>query len=46
MIILNSVPAICFVLGGNLLAAVLPLYLVFGFGLTAFVNTFFLRRCI
>lgn len=46
MIILNSAPAVCFVLGGKLLAAVLPLYLVFGFGLTAFLNTFFLRRCI
>ena len=46
MIFINSVPAVCFVLGGDLLAAVVPLYLLFGFGLTAFVNTCFLRRCI
>lgn len=46
MTVINSVPAVCFVLGGDLLAAAVPLYLVFGFGLTASVNTFFLRRCI
>ncbi len=46
MVVINSIPVICFVLGGDLLAAVIPLYLTFGFGLTAFVNTFFLRRCI
>ncbi len=45
MAAVNNIPAICFVLGGGWLAAVLPLYVVFGFGLTAFVNTFFLRRC-
>lgn len=46
MIVMNSIPVICFVLGGGLLVAAVPLYLVFGFGLTTFVNTFFLRRCI
>lgn len=46
MVMINSIPVVCFVLGGNLLAAVIPLYLTFGFGLTALVNTFFLRRCI
>lgn len=46
MTVINSVPAVCFALGGGLLAAAVPLYLVFGFGLTASVNTFFLRRCI
>lgn len=46
MVVVNSVPVVCFILGGSLLAAVIPLYLTFGFGFTAFVNTFFLRKCI
>lgn len=46
MVVINSIPVICFIMGGSLLAAAIPLYLTFGFGLTAFVNTFFLRKCI
>lgn len=46
MAVLNVVPLACFLLGGRILAAVVPLYVIFGFGLTAFVNTFFLRRCV
>lgn len=46
MAVMNLIPAVCFVLGGRVLAAVLPLYLTFGFAFAAFVQTFFLRKCI
>lgn len=46
MVVINSIPVICFILGGDFMVAVIPLYLTFGFGLTAYANTFFLRRCI
>lgn len=46
MMILNSIPLVCFMIGGALLEFVVPLYLVFGFAATAFANTFFLRRCV
>lgn len=46
MVILNCIPAVCFVLGGGVLISVIPIYLLFGFALTAFVDTFFLRKCI
>lgn len=46
MVVVNNIPVVCFLLGGDILAAVVPLYLTLGFGLTAFVNTFFLKKCI
>lgn len=45
MVLFNIIPFLCFILGGQVLISVIPLYLLFGFGLTAFINTYFLRRC-
>lgn len=46
MAVINMIPLACFVLGAGVLISATPLYLIFGFGLTAFVNTGFLRRCV
>lgn len=46
MVVVNGIPVVCFIVGGGLLTAVIPLYLTFGFGVTAVVNTFFLKKCI
>lgn len=46
MAVINIIPPACFILGGGALVNAVPLYLIFGFGLTAFVNTYFLRRCV
>lgn len=46
MAVLNSGFLLCFAAGGTALALAAPVYLVFGFGLTAYVNTALLRRCV
>ena len=46
MAVINIIPPACFMLGGGVLVNAVPLYLIVGFGLTAFVNTYFLRRCV
>lgn len=45
MVILNSIPAICMVLGDYFVGLIVPIYMVAGFGATAYLNTIFLNRC-
>ncbi len=46
MALLNMIPLLSFILGGRILISAIPIYLLFGFGLTAYINTGFLRRCV
>lgn len=46
MVIINMIPLACFFFGAGALVSATPLYLIFGFGLTAYINTCFLRRCV
>lgn len=45
MVVLNSIPAICIVLGGFFMGIAVPIYMVAGFGATAYLNLFLLERC-
>ena len=45
MAALNNVLLICLILDVYYVMAVLPLYVVFGFGGTAFLNTKVIRKC-
>lgn len=44
MVILNCIPVVCIMLGDYFVGVVMPLYLVTGFSLTAYVNTSFLEK--
>lgn len=44
MMVLNSIPFICFALGARYVGLAVPVYLVVGFGLTGYVNAYFLAR--
>ena len=46
MMALNNVLLICLILDVYYVMAALPCYLVFGFGLTGFLNTKVMRRCV
>lgn len=42
MMVLNSIPFVCFALGARYVGLAVPIYLVVGFGLTGYVNAYFL----
>ncbi len=42
---LNVVPAACFLLGSGAMLAAAPIYLIAGFGITAYINTMLLEKC-
>ena len=44
MLALNAVPVVCILLGSMTMALATPLYVVFGFALTARINAIFLNR--
>lgn len=44
MLLVNAIPAICIVLGDFVIAMIVPVYVVVGFSLTAWVNSFLLMR--
>lgn len=44
MLLLNAVPVICMVLGDFIMAMAVPVYIVIGFSLTAWVNSFLLLK--
>ncbi len=44
MVVLNNILLICLWMGVFYLAAVIPIYLVAGFGLTGYVNTWFFKK--
>lgn len=45
MVVLNSIPAICMILGDVYVGMVVPVYMIVGFGATAYLNTMLLDRC-
>ncbi len=45
MVILNSIPAICMLLGDFYVGMIVPIYLIAGFGATGYVNSLLLERC-
>lgn len=45
MVLLNLVPAVCFLASNYIMALVAPPYLVAGFGVTAFINAKLMKRC-
>lgn len=45
MVILNSIPAICMILGDTYVGMIVPIYLVAGFGATGYLNSLLLERC-
>ena len=44
MLILNAIPVVCIIFGSAVMALTVPLYIVFGFALTARINSVFLNR--
>lgn len=45
MIVLNSIPVVCMAASASLMALAVPVYMVAGFGVTGYINTWLLRRC-
>lgn len=45
MILLNIIPAACMAASPFVMALAVPVYMVVGFGLTGYLNTWLLRRC-
>lgn len=45
MVVLNSIPAICMILGDFYVGMIVPIYIIAGFGATAYVNSLLLDRC-
>lgn len=45
MVILNSIPAICMILGDAYVGMIVPIYIIVGFGATGYVNSLLLDRC-
>lgn len=45
MVVLNSIPAICMILGDFYVGMIVPIYMIAGFGATAYVNSLLLDRC-
>lgn len=45
MIVLNCIPVICIALSTFVMALAVPIYMVVGFGVTGYINTWLLRRC-
>lgn len=45
MVVLNSIPAICMILGDAYVGMIVPIYIIAGFGATGYVNTLLLERC-
>ncbi len=45
MALLNSIPIVCIFLGTYFIGVVTPIYLLAGFGITAYFNTMLLEKC-
>lgn len=45
MVLLNSIPIVCLMLGTYFTGVVTPVYMTAGFGVTAYLNTLLLERC-
>jgi len=45
MVVLNSIPFVCLVLGMSYIGRITPIYMIAGFGITAYINTMLLERC-
>lgn len=45
MVVLNSIPAVCMILGDLYVGMAMPIYVVVGFSVTAYLNTMLLDRC-
>ncbi|MGN0203715.1 MAG: DUF624 domain-containing protein [Coprococcus sp.] len=45
MVILNSIPGICLILGDFFTALLMPVYLAAGFGVSAYLNSILLGKC-
>lgn len=43
--LLNLIPAVCILLGEYFIGIMTPIYVVIGFGLTAYLNTLLLKQC-
>ncbi len=45
MVVLNSIPAVCMILGDFYVGMTVPVYVIVGFGATAYLNRLLLDRC-
>lgn len=45
MAVLNSIPFVCLMLGNWYIGSATPVYIVAGFGITAYINTMLMERC-
>lgn len=45
MVVLNSIPFVCLILGAYFIGIVTPIYMAAGFGITAYINTMLLEKC-
>ena len=45
MVLLNSIPAACMVLGDVFVGMIVPIYIIVGFGATGYLNHLLLDRC-
>lgn len=45
MVVLNSIPFVCLLLGAYYIGRMMPIYLTAGFGVTAYLNTMMLEKC-
>lgn len=45
MLLLNSIPVICIILGEVFMGLMTPIYIVVGFAITAYLNTILLEKC-
>lgn len=45
MVVLNSIPAVCMILGDFYVGMIVPIYVIVGFGATAYLNRLLLDRC-
>lgn len=45
MVLLNSIPVVCVMLGTYFMGVVTPIYMTAGFGITAYLNTMLLEKC-